>query len=225
MDNREGQQAAGEPADKPATTCQSNAAKAAERGDIAATASAARYGESEYADGLASPERPLTPVEAMRISLLRNVRYHEDREGHFGLWNRLGSLFVLLSGTASFAAFSNTFVDQRWAPWIGVFTTLIGGVQLVFRRAALEYQHGTLRKSFLGLTAELKDDNVDAVRAKADRLYRDEPPTFYACDAIAYNAAMDAFGRRTYREVTFWQRRLRHWWRFEAGVFEEKRQL
>jgi hypothetical protein len=226
MDGREGQ----EPTD--ATARQAGAApagaEAVERGPGTRSADARAQGTGQSSDRLEpaeGSEQTLTRADVLRISLLRNIRYHEDREGYFGWTNRMMSLIVLFTGTASFAAFQSTSPSfKEWAPWIGVLTSLIGGLQLVNRRAALEHQHGTLRKQFLGLHAEVKDDDVsvDLVRSKAAQLYKDEPPTYCACDAIAFNAAMRAHERRTFLQVSPRARLLRHICRFAHTRFPER---
>lgn len=166
-------------------------------------------------------EAPLTDIAKLRITLLRNVRYHEDREGYFGCTNRAMSFGVVMTGTAAFAAFSRDRA-AGWGVAISVLTSAIGAIQLVFRRTTQEHLHASMRKSFLGLLAELNDSNVAAIRTKADLLYRDELPTFYACDAIAFNAAQRALGRKTYLVVPWWARCVRHWWRFTDWDFKEE---
>lgn len=181
------------------------------------------------ADGLVRAEeavKALTPTDRCRISLLRNVRYHEDREAHFAWVNKALDLFTLVSGLGTVIALSDLLphgfqVDGRW---IAALTSVVGAVQLVFGLTRREALHSDLRRRFLALLVELDDDTVKQIDGRMKALYGDEPPTFHAVDALAYNAAQSALDRPkgTLRVVSGWQKAMRNWRRFEGVRFPEK---
>ncbi len=197
----------------------------------AASAEQSREGGVQGAgatDGLASSERsaekPLTPSEACEISLLRNIRYHEDREAHFAWMNRALDLFVLVSGLATVVTLSDLLpgklqIDGRW---IAALTSVIGAVQLVFGLGRREALHADLRRRFLALLAEHEDGRETEITRRMRALYGDEPPTFHAADALAYNAAQLALDRprSTLLRIRWHQRLLRNWRRYEGVTFE-----
>jgi hypothetical protein len=172
------------------------------------------------------PAKPLSEAEACEISLLRNIRYHEDREGHFALLNRLLDFFVLVSGLGAVIALSDLLpeairIDGRY---IAAATSVIGAIQLVAGLSKMEHIHGDLRRRFLALHADLTESNVADIRRQMRLLYPDEPPTFHAVDAVAYNFAQSALGRpeRFLKVVTPTQRLLRNWRRYVDTPFPRR---
>lgn len=181
-------------------------------------------GWAQPADRLEPTEEALTPFIELRITLLRNIRYHEDREGFFTLWNRILTAFVLLSGTAVFVAAVHADSPSATTQAIAIGTTLIGVVQLVFDLPRKQFLHESLRVRFLELHSEATASNVEITKVAAARLYGQEPPTYYAVDALAFNAAMQSLGRNPAyaRRVNLLQRRLRHRLRFANARFPER---
>lgn len=169
------------------------------------------------------PPPPLTDEQKCRFSLLKNVRYHEDREGHFAWINRALDLFVLVSGLGTVVALSDLLppwaqVDGRW---IAAATSVVGAVQLVFALSRREALHADLRRRFLALLADLDAENVKDTGRRMRALFGDEPPTFHAVDKLAYNAAMTALDRppASMIVVTRSQRLWRNWRRYEGVHF------
>ncbi|WP_156467695.1 hypothetical protein [Methylobacterium sp. Leaf91] len=169
------------------------------------------------------PTPPLTDEQRCRFSLLKNVRYHEDREGHFAWINRALDLFVLVSGLGTVVALSDLLppwarVDGRW---IAAATSVVGAVQLVFALGRREALHADLRRRFLALLADLDAENAKDTGRRMRALFGDEPPTFHAVDKLAYNAAMTALDRpaASMIVVTPSQRIWRNWRRYEGVQF------
>lgn len=171
-------------------------------------------------------EKELTDAEACEISLLHNIRYHEDREAHFAFWNRLLDFFVLVSGLGTVIALSDMLPTyfQFDGRIIAAATSVIGAIQLIVGLAKKEHVHGDLRRRFLALHAEFADSTPAEIRRKMRALVAEEPPTYHAVDALAYNFAQAALDRpeRYLKVVTTRQRLLRNWRRYVDTPFPRR---
>lgn len=203
-------------------TAATEAATEAHRGGAEARP-AAGSGQKDpgSAGGLERTEKALTPRQSLTITLLRNIRYHEDRQAWFTLLNGCLNLAVLLSGTGVVATL--TTKHHGWSRDIAILTAVIGATQLIFDLSRRQFQHERLRAGFLELYTTLTDANVAEVRLSAGKLYGEEPPTFFAVDTLAFNAAQKALGRpaSTLRRVTLRQRLLKNVVRFTDTAFPE----
>lgn len=190
---------------------------------------AAQRGAKGSADGLEPAEEaePLTDVQRCEISLLRNIYYHEDRAAHFARINRGMDLLILVAGLATVVALSDLLpgwlqVDGRW---IAAAVSVAGAVNLVFRLGSLEHLHAYLRRRFLEIHADLQGGaDLKSVAQKMRALYPEEPPTYHAVDAIAFNAAMRALRRpeKHLLDVSGLARVLRHCSRRSPNDFKPK---
>ena len=165
----------------------------------------------------AAGQGQLTDRESLRITLVRNAHYHEDRERFFARLHRLTMFVVVLSSTASFA-FVNT------TPWLAGVITIAGLVDLVFDVSGKARLHASLRRRIYDVLAQSEDESrpVVTLREQAVRIYADEPPCMHAVNAIAYNAAMLAFNRpEKYLFVVPWFYRFtRHWISYATVKFK-----
>ena len=171
-------------------------------------------------NGLEQSGIALSDRDRLRITLLRNVRYNEDRQAFFVTLNGLLNLGVLMSGTGVVATLTTR--HQGWSRDIAILTAVIGAVQLIFDFGRRQYLHESLRARFLGLLAKLREDNITEIRGEADAIYSEEPPTYYAVDALAFNAAQKALRRplETLKVVTRWQRVFKDVRRFTDTDFK-----
>lgn len=171
-----------------------------------------------FAAGSASTAHAaLDPLTSFQIECLKNARYHEDREVFFARLHKLTMLVAVLGGTATFA-----FVSQ-----FKLFAALIaiaGVVDLVFDVSGKARLHAALRRRVYDVMAQAENANRDLseLKEQAARIYADEPPCMHAVNALAYNAAMQAFGRPEKYQfpVSGWHRAFRHWWPFTADDFK-----
>jgi hypothetical protein len=185
----------------------------------ASTTSSATPGHNQgFAGGPATAETsvPLDDRTAFQIECLKNARYHEDREIFFARIHKLTMLIAVLGGTAAFA-----FVSQ-FKIFAGL-VTIAGVTDLVFDVSGKARLHAALRRRVYDLLAQSEDASRDlaALKEQAVRIYADELPCMHAVNALAYNAAMQAFGRPEKYQfpVSVWHRALRHWWPFTVDDF------
>jgi hypothetical protein len=187
----------------------------------AATAAAtARTGtDKAAASGAAAAEAgsPLDERTEFKIECVKNARYHEDREAFFSRLHKATMLVAVLGGTASFA-----FVKQF--KFFAGLVTIAGVVDLVFDVSGKARLHASLRRRVYDVLAQIEDPTrgLAGLKEQAVRIYADEPPCMHAVNALAYNAAMQAFDRPEKYQfpISNWHRALRHWWPFTADDFK-----
>ena len=99
-------------------------------------------------------------------------------------------LVAVLGGTASFA-----FVKQFMV--FAALMTIAGVVDLVFDVSGKARLHAALRRRVYDVLAQTEDPTrgLPGLKEQAVRIYADEPPCMHAVNALAYNAAMQAFDR------------------------------
>lgn len=177
-------------------------------------------------DYFGSSNSDLDDRDRCEIGLLRNVYYHEERAAFFARINRAIDFFILVSGLATVATLSNLLpgwlqIDGRI---IAAAVSIVGALQLVFRFNNSEQIHTYLRKRFLELHADLADGDEVIIARRSRTLYPEEPPTYHAVDAIAYNAAMRAFHRPEPEllAVRWWHKLLRNFVRFSPNSFPRR---
>ncbi len=199
----------------------SESAEAANASAYASTVtSAAEAGADKGLTGgsaTAEATAPLDERTAFKIDCLKDARYHEDREAFFARLHKATMLVAVLGGTASFA-----FVKQFLI--FAALVTIAGVIDLVFDVSGKARLHSALRRRIYDVLAQAEDPSRDlaALKEQAARVYADEPPCMHAVHALAYNAAMQAFGRpeKFQFPISNWHRALRHWWPFTAGDFK-----
>jgi hypothetical protein len=164
----------------------------------------------------------LSDRDALRISLVRNAHYHEDRERFFARMHRVAMFIVVVSGTASFAWVKGT-------PYLAAIITLTGLIDLVFDVSGKARLHASLRRRIYDVLAQTEDESrsVPQLKEQAVRIYADEPPCMHAVNAMAYNAAMLSFDRpRKYLfKIDPIYRILRHWFSFSSTQFKTYEEL
>lgn len=154
---------------------------------------------------------------------MRNIRYHEDREGFFYRLNRSFELVVLMFGLATVAALT-TWLPAGAAPFIAAAVSVVGALQLVLGLSRREHLHADLRRRFIALYAELTDATCADIQRRMLAMLPEEPPTYHAVDALAYNDAMAAFDRpeRHHKVVPWSARLLRHLRHYRPTSFKRR---
>lgn len=175
-------------------------------GSAAATAAgpqAVRGTEDRPAEPHAAGRSPAEEVTGdykydLVFDLMRNMRYHADREAWFSGWNRLCQFVSVLSGTAAGATLLSTFGagtnGAYVAAFLGFLVALITTISLVIDLPGAARAHAGLRQRFAAVLAsvELKPlitfGDAAAARAEMARIYGEEPPPKSVVDAKAWNA-------------------------------------
>jgi hypothetical protein len=164
-------------------------------------------------------------LKDLRHTILRNALYHIARRAWHERINRFFNLFVIIGGTAYVANFAQG--DVRWNLALGLSTSIIGAMQLVFDFGGRARDHQILQKRYYDIRAAIDENtaptSADCAKWKADltRIYADEPPTFRALDAIADNQATAALydAVKPRLKVNWWQRLTRNIFVHNAGAF------
>jgi hypothetical protein len=163
----------------------------------------------------------LSDLEAFRISCLKDAIYHEDRERFYAWLHRAGMFVVIVGGAATVASVMASWTDV--IGWIGLVVFLVGTLDLVFDIDGKARRHSILRRRAFELLADAEKASPDLHDLKARRAvgYADEPPCLYAANALAFNAALAAYGRPSGQsfKVGWLPARLRHIIAFTPATF------
>lgn len=199
----------------------SNATRA---GQEAGRADVRQLAEEPSARPEAAEGQKISSAQALAMRAYRNARYHEDRQAWYDALSKWSNFLTILFGSGAFAAAIGS--SGGWAAVGGAATAIIGAAQLVFDFGVKARMHGELRRGFALIAAEAAEPNAEASKLNVAmvRLYADEPETYHAVNALAYNAAQKAFGRpdSTLIKVSRKAARLRHWRRFEPSDFPDQ---
>jgi hypothetical protein len=177
-----------------------------------------RKDDSHAPGSTSSGGSPLNDRDKLRISLLRNARYHEDRERFFARIHKVAMFFVVAGGTSILASFfSQVF-------FFAALVTLAGLLDLVFDVSGRARQHASLRRRIYDVLAQTEDPDraTTKLQEQAIQIYADEPPCMHAVNMLAYNEAMSSFGRpkKAHIKLTGPQRFLRHWFSYGSVQFK-----
>jgi hypothetical protein len=159
--------------------------------------------------------RPLFEFECVR-----NAAYHEDREHHYAVAHRFLMFIVIAVGTVSVGA--SMAHDSKLATYGTLVAVLAGLIDVVWNVDGLAREHSILRRRCYDLLARMvAGEPLIALQAGYTRIIADEPPAMQAANALAFNAAVDALGRPLGQKyvLAWWQRLIRHWWRFQPNQF------
>ncbi|MCX5495775.1 hypothetical protein OSH11_13760 [Kaistia dalseonensis] len=193
------------------------------------TAAPAREAGSRHEEpaGRAKATAPagLSSREKLQINLTRNGLYHEDRERFYDGVQRWTMFLVVVAGSA--AVFNLAAMNVAVASIVAAATTALGLVDLVFNVSGKARIHGELRLLSFTLLGELDagGDEV-SINSRLIASYGKEPVSNGTVGALAYNNAMNAYGRPV--AATFYISPQRRFWRHflpDASDLVEIREL
>ena len=166
-------------------------------------------------------------IHNIRFAALRNAHYHMSRQAWFDGWNRIFSFLIIILGTA--LAWQISQQNQAVGVSAAISTTIIGSLQLVFDLGGQARNHEFLKRRYFEVVAEIvKLENpttVDRSRLNTQllSLSAEEPPTYRALDAIAYNQIVHSMygieGKEHRCPVSIWQMKTRHILRHAGADF------
>ena len=169
-----------------------------------------------------------------RFDALRNAIYHTERKAFFDLIYKSLSCIVIVLGASVVGKIADLIHTNE--VWIGFFVVVFATLQLVFDFGSRARAHEYLQKRYFEFLAEMDDANLgDATilarwSAKLLIISGEEPMPMRALDALAYNKALSAIYDnddviRNHRiRVSWWQRRLRHFFAFHSAEFPTEHQ-
>ncbi|MBA8907178.1 hypothetical protein HNQ95_002960 [Aminobacter ciceronei] len=166
-------------------------------------------------------------VENLRFNALRNALYHTARRRFFELWNRIFNFAVVMLGAAAVGDLLSKYgIDQ--VP-VGVAVAAVGAAQLVFDFGRSARDHQSLQRDYYNLLADIEqtvdpsDDKCAEWQAKMIRFAADEPPTYRAVDAKAYNDAAGALelDKGQFLRIPWWHLLLQWVWTFNGHGYKK----
>jgi hypothetical protein len=168
-------------------------------------------------------------IELIRFEALKGTYYHEGLEAHYDRIHRWLLFIITLLGTATAAQLFSSFSKGTLA--VGLATTVVGLVDLVFDLSGKARTHGFLRRRFIevGAFCEHATWTPSSLRERIQSTYADEPPQFHGANAIAYNNAYrtlhDNKESGKLLDVPKHVHMLRNWCRFESHDFKRKEEI
>jgi hypothetical protein len=165
-----------------------------------------------------------TEIDFIRFEALKGTYYHEGLEAHYDRIHRWLLFAVTLLGTATTAQLFSSF--HLGALSVGLATTVVGLIDLVFDLSGKARTHGFLRRRFIELGSFCEDSKwqTSLLKERLHSMYADEPPQFHAATAIAYNNAYRTLCDNNEPEkmlvVPKYIHLFRNWWRFESHDFK-----
>jgi hypothetical protein len=173
-----------------------------------------------------------TPIfQDPRFDALRNAIYHTARGRYVDAVNRFFNFLVIALGATAVGKIAKLFYIGDY--WIELGIVLIATIQLVFDFGGRASTHIFLQKRYYDLLAEMEVARTEARKrwsAKLLTIAGDEPIPMRALDALAYNAALDAWTSdpevlKEHRLYVPWlYRRLRHIIAFQGTQFVPRSQ-
>ena len=165
-------------------------------------------GETSAADTQADLNADPTKaaVDALLFDALRNAIYHSLRADHFAKLHQLTIGLIIFCGTAGAATLASASLGSQ--PW-SVLTALLGTIDLVFDFKTKATIHSKLKQDYYSLLATIDETpvtsaaNIRKWKSRLVRITADEPKTYRALDAVAYNNALDALGRDADHRLMF----------------------
>lgn len=133
-------------------------------------------------------------VEELEHYALRNALYHTARRQFLERATRLLNFVAIVGGAGTLT----DVLSSEWRIVLGLVITVAAASQLVFDFGTRARDHAILQQRYYSLLSRIQEGGklTEAQRyAIMGELYRisgDEPPTFRALDAVAYNQATDA---------------------------------
>ncbi|MCF1470577.1 hypothetical protein FS763_01355 [Agrobacterium vitis] len=164
-------------------------------------------------------------IKELRHAILRNALYHIARRSWHERVNRFLNLGVIIGGTVYVAKIWPG--SPGWDLALGLATSTIGAMQLVFDFGGKARDHQMLQKRYYDIRAAIDGNTAPMTadcakwRAELTRIYADEPPTFRALDAIADNQATAALhdAVKPRLKVNLWQSLTRNIFVHNGGEF------
>ena len=169
--------------------------------------------------------------EAIKFEVDVSARYHEYRRSWLEGVVTIIRAVSLVGSVVALLALSN-WVETRdvAVSVVAIITALIGIVNLidlVFHVDASARDHSALYQRFKSLQAQIARHRPDwesagsELEAQAQEIRVDEPPTYYAVYARAWNQTLEKYSESAHRRpLTLWQSIAGNFWKFRPDNFK-----
>ncbi len=175
-------------------------------------------------------DTPLALRDMARMRALRNGVYHKIRREFYERWERRLNFVVVFLGTATATEFILSITHiEKVTVYLGLATAIVGTLQLVWGVGSRARDHAVFQSKFYSLASRLErlrgpeaDNEIHDIEADFAQIYGEEPPTYNAVNALAYNAAQGGFARdpRHNLIVPWYYRMLKNVGLFSPDDFE-----
>jgi hypothetical protein len=140
-----------------------------------------------------SSRTPTAAIDALRIDLLMNARYHASREAFLDTVHRLLMFGVIVLGAA---AIVDLFPDEHKKNLSSIFaacTVVLAALDLTFDLSNRARCHALMKRRYFELIADLLEGKreIEEVQGCMNRYCADEEPAYHALIAISWNAAQE----------------------------------
>ena len=169
--------------------------------------------------------------KALKFDLEVSARYHDYRRASLGLRVTIVRLVSLLGSVLSLLAVSNWVESAEKTIYVVAGLSAIVGVfnliDLVFHFDADARSSTSLFQRFKALLGDMARNQADAERrlpaweAEAEAIHSDEPPTYWALYALAWNQTAEKYDVVSHkRPLRWWQRIAANWVQFRPDQFK-----
>lgn len=169
----------------------------------------------------------------LKFGIEASARYHEARRARLESYVSLVKIFSIIGAVLSLIFISGTYPDIDYFNSeivVGILAAAIAIVNLIDLAFGVDGRarlHTDLYRRFKTLQESIAragdrwDGHLDNWEADAQAIRIDEPPVFYALYLEFWNLAVEKFGadRSNMRKISKWQRKLRHFRRYQPNDF------
>ena len=172
----------------------------------------------------------LSALDGLRFEIEVSTRYHDYRRAALEFRVTVIRLVSLVGSVLALLSVSN-WVESReltiqFVTWISIVVGLFNLVDLVFHFDSSARTHTGLYQRFKALQGGIARDQKNWERlipeweADAQAIRIDEPGTFWATYALAWNQTAEKYQKEDHkRPLAKWQRWMRDWVRFTPDRF------
>jgi hypothetical protein len=170
-------------------------------------------------------------LKNLRFSIEVSARYHDYRRATLGFRVTFVRFVSLLGSVLSLLAVSNWVESQQltvlWVALIGIVVGIVNLVDLVFHFDSSAREHTSLFQRFKALQAKMARHQTDwrvctpEWEAEAQEIRSDEPPTYWATYARAWNQTAEKYNENSHkRPLKFWQIVVGDWFHMRPDQFK-----
>ena len=160
----------------------------------------------------------------------RCSRYHTLRRAFYSRCHRWMMALIVFGGSAAVAILSQELLadNPSWLIFTMLIPTLIAAIDLVWNPSDRSRDHEVLARKFYWIARTVDEESANREKVREWKIsvlsaYEDEPDVFHALNAECYNSATKALGykgAKYYKQISWWQRRFRHWIRYSPEDFQ-----
>jgi hypothetical protein len=177
------------------------------------------------------PNPATDPYQAFKFELEVSARYFDYRRASLGFRVTIVRLVSLLGSILSLLAvsyFVESVEKMVWAiAWLSALVGIANLIDLVFQFDANARLGTSFFQRYKALLGEMAQHQVEwelrraEWEAEVQAIRSDEPPTYWALYAIAWNQTLEKYDvKSSARQLKWWQRVSANWLHFRPDQFK-----